>query len=86
MLQLCIIAVKSDVKLTVVEIRQCFTFLCLFNFFNRCQMFQQTVLCYTTSQSKRREKGEQEMWKRCLQSKLLIEIVEIRPCVHYDKI
>ena len=86
MLQLCIIAVKSDVKLTVVEIRQFFTFRCLFNFFNRCQMFQQTVLCHTTSPSKRREKGGQEMWKTILQSKLFIEIVEIRPCVHYDKI
>ena len=26
------------------------------------------------------------MWKTSLQSKLFIEIVEIRPCVHYDKI
>ena len=86
MLQLCIIAVKSDVKLTVVKIRQFFTFLCHFNFFNSCQMFQQTALCHTTSQSKRREKGEQEKWKTCLQSKLFIEIVEIRPCMHYDKI
>ena len=81
MLQLCVIAVKSDVKLTVVKIRQLFTFLCDFNFFNRCQIFQQTALCHTTSQSKRREKGGQEKWKTCLQSKLFIEIVEIRPCL-----
>ena len=40
-------------------------------------MFQQTVLCHTTSQSKRREKGEQEKWKTSLQSKLFIEIVKI---------
>ena len=40
-------------------------------------MFQQTVLCHTTSPSKRREKGEQEMWKTSLQSKLFIEIVKI---------
>ena len=40
-------------------------------------MFQQTVLCHTTSQSKRREKGEQEKWKTSLQSKLFSEIVKI---------
>ena len=40
-------------------------------------MFQQTVLCHTTSQSQRREKGEQEKWKTSLQSKLFIEIVKI---------
>ena len=86
MLQLCIIAVKSDVKLTVVKIRQFFTFLCHFNFSNSCRMCQQTALCHTTSQSKRREKREQEKWKTSLQSKLFIEIVEIRSFLHYDKI
>ena len=40
-------------------------------------MFQQTVLCHTTSQSKRREKGEQEKRKTSLQSKLFIEIVAL---------
>ena len=49
-------------------------------------MFQQSALCHTTSPSKRREKGEQEKWKTSLQSKLFIEIVEIRSCLHYDKI
>ena len=49
----------------------------IFNFFNSCQIIQQTALCHTTSPSKRREKGEQEKWKTSLQSKLFIEIVKI---------